>query len=182
MLDNYRKAVAAGIRSRITGLRECSPHAGRFDLAELRRISSRTPAVYVAILGIPGIHEAPTGEKDLELAMGIYVVAGDRDGITRDVAAVNIVEALTLLIPGNHWGMSDVFAAGSVKASNLYSGDVDRRAVALWGISFRQTVRTGEDIWGDNGTLPTDIYLGLAPDIGTGHEDDYTLVAEADDA
>lgn len=177
MLDDFRKTIAADIKTVLPDLRECKPHAGRFDLSEIKRLSARTPGVFISVLGIVSSEEIGTGETDLELAMASYVLTADTRGLPRDVAAVNLVEALSLRIIGSRWGISGgVHPAGKVKANNLYSGDLDRIGIAMWGISWRQKVRLGENLWADEGSVPTELYVGIAPEIGLEHEDDYTLV------
>lgn len=47
----------------------------------------------------------------------------------------------------------------------------------VWCVEWRQVVHLGESVWNDAGVTPTTIYLGFAPEIGTGYEDKYTKVA-----
>lgn len=47
----------------------------------------------------------------------------------------------------------------------------------IWKVEWRQLVILGESIWTDEGTTPTTVYLGAAPEIGPDHIDDYVQVA-----
>lgn len=174
-LDEFREVVCADIYGLLPQLAECRKHPGRFDAAELKRISAKTPAVLVALLGILKIAEAGTGERDVDCALAAYVVTADRRGMPRDVAAVNLVDVLTDHIYDYRFGV--VCGPGEeVKAKNLYSGDIDRNGVAMWGISWKQTVRVGKNRYAEDGTIPDGVYAGFSPDIGSAHVDDYTGV------
>ncbi|WP_034765491.1 hypothetical protein [Chrysiogenes arsenatis] len=173
-IDLLRRTIVADVATRLPHLRECRPHPGRFDLAELRRLSATTPSVLVATLGMVAAEELSTGERGLELAMAAFVVTSDQRQLLKDVAALNIVEALALHLPFQRWGLPWAFPATAVQAENFYSGDVDRAAVAFWAVSWRQKVRLGTR-WDDgpDGVLPTSLYVGFTPEIGIPHEDDY---------
>ncbi len=176
MLDDFRNAIAGHIKGLLPHLRECRPHAGRFDLAELKRLAARTPAVYIAILGVPQSENPGSGELDLELAMAAHIVTADTRGLARDVSALNLAQTLISRIYGNRWGVKWAFPAQKVKGQNLYSGNIDRVGVAMWGVSWRQKVRLGESSWADEGSVPAELYASFDPAIGADHEADYTKV------
>lgn len=178
VICDLRKAACKVLSGILPDLGECRPHAGRFDADELRRLSARTPAVYVAVLGIPKVANLGTAEKglDLDLSMAAYVVTSDARGLSRDEAALNITEALVFAIDGNRWGIPGVGPAHEVKAANLYSGRLDRTGVAMWAVTWRQEVRISGAGADDDGVVPSELYYGIAPEIGAQHKDDYTRV------
>ncbi|WOH61907.1 hypothetical protein [Bradyrhizobium sp. BWC-3-1] len=47
----------------------------------------------------------------------------------------------------------------------------------VWCVEWRQVVHLGESVWTNDGVIPTTVWTGISPDIGTGHEDDYTQVS-----
>lgn len=52
---------------------------------------------------------------------------------------------------------------------------------AAWRVEWRQAIDLGDNIWFEPGDLvPDHVWLGQAPDIGFGHEDDYRLVIPAE--
>jgi len=177
-LDDLRQAIADSIKTKLPDLRDCRPHAGRFDVKELRRMATRTPAVLIACLGVSESVLRESGECDADLVMAAFVVTADVKGLPKDVSALNIIEFLMLYIPGKQWGLGGkVFQAREVQAQNMYSGEVDQAGVAMWAAIWRQKVRLGETVWDEAGVLPTHIYFGIAPEIGIGHEDDYWEIA-----
>lgn len=46
----------------------------------------------------------------------------------------------------------------------------------VWRVEWQQIIHLGKTVWTDEGTTPTQIFFGQAPDIGTGNEADYTQV------
>jgi len=173
-LDDLRQAIADNIKTKLPDLRDCRPHAGRFDLAELRRVATKTPAVFIACLGVKESELQESGECDADLVMAAFVVTSDAKALPKDVAALNIIEFLLLYIPGKQWGLGGkAFKAREVQAQNMYSGEVDKTGTAMWAASWRQKVRLGESIWDETGVLPSHVYFGIVPEVGIGHEEDY---------
>lgn len=72
--------------------------------------------------------------------------------------------------------------AGRIEAINAYKSDFQPELdqYEVWRVEWRQLLHIGTDVWadlpGDPGT-PTTVFLGMAPDIGPGHEPDYAQVA-----
>jgi len=172
--------MASDIKSKLPDLRDCRPHAGRFDLAELRRVAAKTPAVFIACLGVRESKMIESGECDADLVMAAFVVTADVKGLPRDVAALNIIEFLLMYIPGKQWGLEGkAFQARDVQAQNMYSGDVDKAGIAMWAASWRQKVLLGESVLDDDGVFPSHVYSGIAPRVETYHEPDYREVTQA---
>lgn len=48
--------------------------------------------------------------------------------------------------------------------------------VVSWFVSWQQTLYLGESVWDPQGIMPDSVYLGQAPDIGTGNEPKYSEV------
>lgn len=46
----------------------------------------------------------------------------------------------------------------------------------VWRVEWSTVLHLGNTVWTNEGTIPTQVFLGQAPDIGAGHEDDYTRV------
>ncbi len=173
-LDDLRQAIADQIKAKLPELRDCRAHAGRFDLGELRRVATKTPAVFIACLGVKESELRESGECDADLVMAAFVVTSDVRGLPRDLSALNIIEFLLLYLPGKQWGLGGkAFQAREVQAQNMYAGDVDKAGIALWAATWRQKVRLGTSVWDETGVLPSHVYVGIAPEIGAGHESDY---------
>lgn len=44
----------------------------------------------------------------------------------------------------------------------------------VWCVEWTQGLYLGNNVWTNGGALPTDVWVGYKPNIGTGHEADYT--------
>jgi hypothetical protein len=93
----------------------------------------------VALLRVP-LNDASEAMPQMPAAWAVFVVTRDLPQLPRDAGAIVLVEKLQLLISGNTWGRDDTSAPRAIDARNLYSGAVDKLGVALWGISFEQTI------------------------------------------
>ncbi len=163
-LTTYRQMVLDGIHAAMPELKEVAAHPGRFDLGELKRIAMRAPAVRMAILGGPRIAEQSDERLRVDLACALFVITRDAPGLSRDEAALNITEALIRLISLNQWQITPDAGFGlmlprEVQTENLYSGEVDKRGVALWGIHWRQELILGESAFAPGEALPAELYV-----------------------
>jgi hypothetical protein len=149
LLATTRNQIAAYIKAQLPSLKTCDPHGGRFDLEELRRHSKKAPAVLVAM----------TDASEALLAQGvetmatyvIFVITRDTAAAPRDVAAINLVQCILSMLPGQVWLPELVDAENPfvsepdrVSAQNFFSTALDDQGVAMWAISFRQTVSLGD--------------------------------------
>lgn len=183
-LSTFVDQVVTTVASHLPELKGCARHGGRFTAEELRRLIRQAPAVYIALMNIPESSYQGDGRRTLQLQMTAFVVAADQPGLHRDQAAMNLTEALMLLLPEQSWGLNALLPANEVacglptriRAENLYSGSLDKTKTALWGVSWRQEVHAGTAIWSNEGVLPAEVYVGVDPDIGIPHKDDYTRV------
>ncbi|AUB81452.1 phage protein Gp37 [Candidatus Thiodictyon syntrophicum] len=137
-------AIVAALAAALPGGVNVVRAGGPFDVAEVRRHAMNAPAVVVACLGLTNY----TRRGETWSVMGqlaAYVVTHDQSGAAlRDVAALGLVDQLLRVVARNTWGLPEGFGVpdpASVEAANLYSGDLDSVAVALWALTWRQEFR-----------------------------------------
>ncbi|KEQ12965.1 hypothetical protein GZ77_21295 [Endozoicomonas montiporae] len=77
--------------------------------------------------------------------MAAYVICSDTSDAPRHKSALAITEAIVELLPFNRFGENNLkpVSPASISAENLYSGEIDRKGIALWGISWEQIIRKG---------------------------------------
>ncbi|MDX2109199.1 MAG: hypothetical protein SFY80_03055 [Verrucomicrobiota bacterium] len=177
-LLEYRNAIISTVKARLPGLRACEPHAGRFDLDELKKISTALPAVRIAIMGVPQVESDGDGCADNTLQVVMYCVAGNAPRLSASDACLNMVGFLTaFLTNGERWNLTNLSDPLKIGAENLYNAPQGENAVCLWAVSFRQIVRIGQS---EFESLPEflaeALYLGRAPEIGADHVDDYVQI------
>ena len=114
-----------------------SAHDGRFGVEDMRRYGADAPAIVVALLGIPRIGPA-AGLIRMDTRWAAFVVTNDVGSLKRGPAALAIVGALARVIPGNTFGADDASEPSDVQAENLFSAEIDRHGIALWGVTWTQ--------------------------------------------
>lgn len=153
LLSGSRNRIAGVIHDALPSLKTCEPHGGRFDLAELKRWGIKAPAVLVAITSTG----APTIGQGIEapVAYVIYVITKDTAVSPRDMTAINLVQGILRLLPGQDWShpeMGDtpfLTEPEGVTCQNLFSTDLDSEGVAMWAVTFRQSVLLSDTTTGD---------------------------------
>ncbi|MEM7213253.1 MAG: hypothetical protein AAF479_15435 [Pseudomonadota bacterium] len=164
LLSSLPQTICTAIAARLPDLRECEPHAGRFDLKEIRTFATTAPAVRVALLGIDQGAEqgGPAWEHPVRLAA--FIVTTDKPLLTCDVAAITIAQELVTLINGQNWGSDCLGLSERVRASNLYSSGTRSQGIALWAVDWTHKVQLHRAI-ASSDPVPTEIYAaGLEPD------------------
>lgn len=122
-------------------LRLVETHGGRFSLDEIKRLAKKTPAVLIACLEIPALDSGAQGDNEHKLKMIAYVLTRDAAGVSKDVNSVAIVEKLLRHFKDEEWGLSWAMPAQNFVARNLYSNNIDKVGVSLWGVGFDQTIQ-----------------------------------------
>lgn len=91
------------------------------------------------------------------------------------LALRTLAASVMAFIRGRRWGQP-VGAANVVGAfPDLIDGQPEDYEVMR--IEFEHEALLGTDVW-PGGSLPLEVYLGFAPEIGPDHEDDYIRVDE----
>ena len=138
-LDRIVAAVAAEVSAGVTVKRI----GGAFDATEIRRHVTVAPAVLVACLGLSEYSRRSMHGWAAKADFAAYILTRDTPAETRDRSALTLAaETLQQVVRAN-WGDPTSFGlpdAQGTEASNLYSGDIDSIAVALWAVTWRQNL------------------------------------------
>lgn len=188
-LIELRAAVVAGLTAVLPRTFKVEGHLGRFTADDLNQFLTIAPAVKVAILGLKDGASAGDdgGDLDCRVQLAAYVVTKDETAAARDVVALAAVETIACVALGNRWGLPFAFAALPAGAQNLTNSDALKRGRALWAVEIGQPIRLWSPEDGDAGATLRQMYVGVAPEIGLAHVDDYvgpipaTEAAEAGD-
>ena len=164
MIPRFLAALTEGLSAKLPDLRACEAHRGPVTSREVARLSKRAPAVLAACLGVTAAAETGDRRVDATLRLAAFVLTADRAGLPRDRAALSVVEALLEYLPGFHPGAGlPAGAPEGLRAENLFSGPLDRTGVALWAVSWRQTLRLGGAAGDRAAPLPTQLYAAGQP-------------------
>lgn len=89
----------------------------------------------------------------------------------------NFAAQLLAKVRKNKWGL----ARGAGFPGGLTAGpgkfDPEKNGYESWFVSWDQTFYLGDSVWAPSGIVPSTVYLGQSPLIGTGNEDQYIQVA-----
>lgn len=120
---------------------DVTSHPGRFTEDELKRLLTAKSAVRISIENTLELTVNGQGLQEAKLLMAAYVICSDSKAGLRHQKALELTEAIVTLLPLNRFDHPDRFKPilpNSISAENLYSGEIDRKGVALWGISWEQ--------------------------------------------
>lgn len=131
--------VTAGIATLLPGI-DVATHPGRFTQAELTTLILRQRAVRIAIEQIGELATQGTGQIRAQLVFSAYVVTADSAAAGRHDAALAIVDTLMTAIPFQRWSVNFLAPAlpASLRADNLFSGEVNAKGITLWAIGWQQ--------------------------------------------
>ena len=67
---------------------------------------------------------------------------------------------------------------GPAQVIGCYPDDFDPELdnYEVWRMEWTQVLHLGTSVWANNGTVPNQVFIGWAPDIGTGNEPNYDQV------
>lgn len=175
-LNDLPFAVCAAIDARLPELRECKPIFGKFNLAELKKRGSQTPAVLVSV--IKAVQDPGTGFiKNYMLDMAAYVITSNTTSQgKRDEHAANIAQVLMSLIPEHRWEAPGSGAARNVQLHPMITPASRDQGTTLWAVQWDQplTLRPAVDA-----PLGVDLYVSLARNDNS--TDSFERIGEADD-
>ena len=147
-LNELRQGIVDVITAANPTIKTVETRPGKFDITDLKRIGAgKIPAALVSILGLPKVTRTATDENALDVRLAVFIITKDKGAQNKDAAALDIVEDLLARIPDNRFGVQAVGVPESVKADNLYSGNLDKTGVAIWAITWSQSVRIGVNEW-----------------------------------
>jgi len=137
-LLTIRTAIVEQLQQRLAPVKVAS-HGGRFSLKDIQRIAAQTPAVRVGCLGVRGV-ETSGGRVTVTAVFGAFVITTDKGQSKRDAAGLLLTGQVLACIPGNDFGIEQAEhpVETSIKADNLYSGQLEGKGIALWACTWQQ--------------------------------------------
>lgn len=168
--------VADRIRPVLPELRACHGMVGGFDLEELKRVGVAAPAVLVSRLGLEAVRPMGGPHRLFHVNMAAFIVARDQLGLPRDEAMGNIASAILRLVPDANWGEPGVGPAEQVSERVLVNSAARNVTTNLAAVIWKQPIVL--EPLPETETVPIQLYLGQAPNVGTGNADQYDMIGE----
>lgn len=144
-----------------------------------------TPAIFFDVAGWQRADTELGGNVTLELRCNLFVLrhfsVGDPDGTgeSADTRVRNAALKLSDWVHGRQFGRCTApaeFISAEPVVWQKSEGGADH---AIWSVSFSQRLAVGADPF-DEPDAPRlkEFWLGIFPDVGKDHEQDYTLIAK----
>ena len=117
-------------------------HGGRFTEDELPMLLGEAPCLRVAILGLPRYVVRGRERWSGEVRLAVYCLGTDTPSISRADLAMDTAIRLVDWLPDQRFGLSEqesrIPETDSIRAENIYTGDINNLRVALWGVAWNQ--------------------------------------------
>lgn len=137
-----RNAIIATTKILEPTFKTVEPHGGTFDVDELRRIVTVTPAALLAFVSARPVENA-NGVVLATIQWALYIVATDDiiNGVNvgRDPAGITLLNNVLEFLPFQKWG-TPADLPKNVGASNLFSGRLDQQGAAIFQITWDQRI------------------------------------------
>jgi len=169
----FEEAVLSKLRD-IPSVATVARYHGQLD--ESARATLQVPALLFAIGDWHVDSDPGTGQVDVELHCSLFVVVRNARGPEARAHGVDaLCEAALPLLRLERFGLTGVGTARLERVVPHYT--LEPRGLGVREIRWRQKLRLGESLWDGTGITPSKVFLGIAPDIGLGHEPDYVEVS-----
>ncbi|WP_290876939.1 hypothetical protein [Aquabacterium sp.] len=150
-----------------------------FDRDDSDRTSLPVPACLLELTEFEAAPELDPGTDQLAVMARFEaeLVLGFRTPAVKRSARVLAAALCAFMHKQRHWPNGKAGAIEVLGAwPSQFKPDLDQYEV--WRVEWRQPLNLGADIWAGEagGVVPQTILFGYTPDIGIGHEQDYTPV------
>jgi hypothetical protein len=131
-----RTSVKDALDTAMTTVIDVNEHGGAVNMDEVMRWARRSPAIFVAVLGVDEISN--DGVTTGRVRIGAFVVTKGTSAILRDTDALNLSEAVMGHASNNLWAYGNAKAPKDVVGRNLYTSALDKQNIALWAVTWTQ--------------------------------------------
>lgn len=140
-ITQLQTAIIATLKAGLNGFaKEVEAHHAPLDNArEVKRFSSRSPAVVVPVPRFLEV-ENHSGTTLARAQCSVFIVAKNKGKEGRDLIAATVAEKALQQIPEQRWGINTYSTPESLSGRSLYSTELDELGVALWGIAWTQII------------------------------------------
>lgn len=142
-----------------------------------------TPAIFFELTGLtPSADDPGTEQSEMIASFTLYVLVSYRTEAAK-MAVRELAGKLCNLIYYNRWGLKIGAAELTGAQPDQFSvepggsGNGSMQCFETWSIDWTHEILLGTSVWDtDPEPIPTEVYVGIDPDIGPDHIDDYQQV------
>lgn len=131
-----RNAIISSIDAEIPAFVSVKEHGGNLNATEIKRISTKSPAALVSVLGGDGKLEG--GLAVGSMAITVFIITRGSSDNKRESDVITLAESVFHEAAHNAWDYEDAQAPMNIKMRNLYNSALDGLGVALWGVAWTQ--------------------------------------------
>ena len=134
-------------------------------------VSVVSPAVLLEVVAMRPGRRVSNGKTPVELELAAHCILSVTTQRV-EIEVCNFAALAVQFIDKNRWGLGEEVEAPT--EVDAYPGmfKPDEKGFESWVVTWKQTYHLG-DVALPPDYLPTDVYMGEAPAVGHGHEDDY---------
>lgn len=165
-LDALHEAILDKIREKFPDLLTVEDYD-----ADRKKLT--VPAVLLELVDMEASPDDDGGSGQLPVVSkwAARVVFGfEQENVKREVR--KLAGALGVFVHKNRWGQPVSPATVTIIGPDAFDPDFDRFEV--WAVEWDQKLDLGENVWTGEGVTPDVVKIGFAPDIGPGHEAEYS--------
>jgi len=176
-INLLQTAIVADFKQRLSGV-SVSLYAGEFSGLSASKVRIKTPAVLVDFSQADEVSDTGTEQLDVDCQFTAYVITQTANSTTnRNVNAQELGEQVLRSLPNNRFGLRQISKPTQLKLKPAASPYFIKNSLGVVMVRWNQTLRLGDSVWDGNGVVPTEIWLGIAPEIGIPHIDDYWRIS-----
>lgn len=164
LLDQYCDNLANYLTEHCTWLKSAGDDQQQPD-------SLKTPCTLIHITGWKAANnDEHNGQTRLNLEIQLLVVVSRATKNYQHMVR-NFAAELSCLVSGSSFGMP--YPPAQLVGAQPYTLDKALDGYAAWGVNYQHQVDLGQNLFEFNGYTPRNVWVGVSPDIGSGHQDDY---------
>lgn len=170
-LDELHAGIAAGLRAAFS--EEALPTIGYYARPG-EKIT--VPAVFFELEDCGPASDSSgdigTEQFDATLEFSAYVVVTSRGRGAAQLAVRKLALAVAAAIRGQRWGCQ-VTDAKITDCGPAEFISAPSREYCAYRVGWTHDALVGTSVWNAEGVIPETVYIGIEPDTGPAHEDDY---------
>ena len=143
-LQLFLSDVLTIFKDNIKGVKSIELFSSQFTPQQLLKISKRTPAILLSLLGTKNVSSTPAG-REVTLDMACFILVGNARSeskkLCKNLAILPFIEGiLAILDSDKYWQLYGL--PENIQSDNLYSAT--GLQVAVWSIKWEQTINLGD--------------------------------------
>jgi len=166
----------------VSGLRETFPEAALPTIGYYAHPGEKitVPAVFFELDGCGPASDTGgdigTGQFNTTLEFSAYVIVTSRGKGAAQLAVRKLALALATAILGKRWGCP-ITPAKITTCEPAEFISAPSREYCCYRVAWTHDALVGTSVWDADGIIPDTIYVGITPDTGPDHIDDYKAIS-----